>query len=117
VGLDDGIHVGDCVFGGGAACASVLHLVFVAALVEIALKRVREGLAGLETIARCNAVSVADDGRPIGGEKGKRRKHQANGNEKPALYVHMISVKVCKARNVGCAACVRMKERTRRMTG
>jgi hypothetical protein len=115
--LDDRIYVGDRIFGGGAAGAAVLHLVFVAALVEIALQCVRKGLAGLKTVAGRDAVAVADDGRPIGGEKRNSRKYQANGNEKPTLYVHMISVKVCKARNAGRAACVRMKKRTRRMTG
>lgn len=109
--LDDGVDVRDCILGGGAAGAAILDFVFVAALVEVLLERVRPGLAGLETIAGRDAVAVADDGRPIGGQQGKRGKYQAKGNEKATLYVHMISVKVCKGRNVLCAGCVRMKER------
>ena len=109
--LNDCADVGDSVFGGGAAGAAVLNLVSVAALVEIALEGVRKGLAGLEAVSGSDAVAVADDGGPIGGYEGKRRKYQANRNEEPTLYVHMISVKVCKGRNVGCVGCVRMKER------
>ena len=111
MGLDDGVDVGDCVLGGGAAGAAILNFVFVAALVEVALECGGPGLAGLEAVARGNAVAIADDGGPVGGEQGKRSKNQAKGNEKATLYVHMISVKVCKGRNVLCAGCVRMKER------
>jgi len=107
--LNDGADIGDRVFSSSAARAAVLDLVFIAALVEIALERIRKGLAGLESVARGDAVAVADDGWAVGGEQGKSSKYQANGNEKATLYVHMISVKVCKGRNVLCAGCVRMK--------
>lgn len=111
VGLDDRVDVRDSVLGGGAAGAAIFNLVFVAALVEVALEGVGPGLAGLESVACCDAVAIADDGGAVGGEQGKRSKNQAKGNEKATLYVHMISVKVCKGRNVLCAGCVRMKER------
>lgn len=108
--LDDRADVRDCVLGGGAAGAAVLDFVFVAALVEVALKGIGPGLAGLEAIACGDAIAVTDDGGAVGGEQGKSGKYEANGDEKATLYVHMISVKVCKGRNVLCAGCVRMKE-------
>ena len=67
-------------------------------------------MIGLEAVAGGNAVAIADDGGPVGSEQGKRCKNQAKGNEKATLYVHMISVKVCKGRNVLCTECVRMRE-------
>ena len=107
--LNDGADIGHCIFGSRTAGAAVLDLVLVAALVEVTLERIRKGLAGLQSIARGDAVAVADDSWAVCGGQGKSSKYQANGNEKATLYVHMISVKVCKGRNVLCAGCVRMK--------
>src|SRR4051812_2287835 len=107
--LDDCIDVRDCVLSGGAAGAAVLHFVFVTPLVEVALQGGRKGLPGLQAIPRGDAVAIADDDRPICGQHGNRGEHQENGDEKATLYVHMISVKVCKGRNASSGGCVRMK--------
>ena len=108
--VDDCVDVGDCVFGGSAAGAAILNIVFVTTLVKVALEGVWKGLPGLQAVASRDAVAVADDGGAVGGQQGKRCEYQANRNEKATLYVHMISVKVCKGRNVRCVGCVRMKE-------
>ena len=111
MGLNDCVDACYRVLGGSPAGAAILDFVLVTALVEVALEGIRERLAGLESVTGCDAVAVADDGGLIGGEQGKRRENEENRDEKPTLYVHMISVKVCKGRNVLCAGCVRMKER------
>jgi hypothetical protein len=109
VGLDDCVYVGGCVLGGGAAGAPVFDLVFVAALVQIALERVWERLAGLEAISGGDTVAIADDERPFGSEQRKCRQYDQNRNEKPAANVHMNSVKLCKGRNRRPAEHVKMK--------
>ena len=47
----------------------LIDLVVVAAAVEIALQRVGKGLAGLEAVARGNAVAEADQDGPVGGQR------------------------------------------------
>ena len=66
MGLENGLEVGCGVLGGGAAGAHIRYLVMEATLFEIALKRIRVGLAGLKTIAGRDAVAVADDDRALG---------------------------------------------------
>lgn len=63
----DGAEIGDGVLGGGAAGASIAHLVVVAAAVQIPLQSVGIGLAGLEAVAGGDAVAVADQHGAIGG--------------------------------------------------
>jgi len=107
--LDDGVDVCDGIFSCGAAGAAVLHPVFEAALVEIALKGVGEGLSGLQAVPRGNAVAIAGDSGTIGTQHGNRGGYQENRDEKATMYVHIISVKVCKGRNASSGGCVRMK--------
>ena len=71
VSTEDRIYIGGCVLGGGAAGASIFNFVFVATLVEIALKRIRERLARLESIPCGDTVAVADDQGPVGRDQGK----------------------------------------------
>ena len=40
------MEFGDGVLGGGAACALIIHLVAIAAAVEVSLQRIRKGLPG-----------------------------------------------------------------------
>jgi hypothetical protein len=108
--LNDCVDVGDSILGGCTAGATVLHLILIAALVESALKCVGPGLTRLKAVSSCDAVSKADDRGAITGEQGISREDKQKRDEKPTLYVHTISVKVCKGRNVVQAGCVRMKE-------
>jgi len=56
----DGAQTGDGVLGGGAAGSPIQNLVLIAAAVEIALQSVGKRLAGLETVARGDAVAVTN---------------------------------------------------------
>ena len=69
--LGDCVYAGGCVFGGGTAGTTVLDLVFVATLVEVALECVRKGLARLESVSGGDAVAVANDGGTFGGGQRK----------------------------------------------
>ena len=115
--LKDGVDIGGCIFGCGTAGASILDFVFVAALVEVALERGGPSLIWLQAVSRGDAVAIADDGGPVGGEQREGCRKQKQRNDYPAAYVHMNSVKLCKGRNRLQSGCVRMKERRGGMAG
>ena len=90
----DGTEAGDSILGGGAAGALIVHLVVVAASVQIPLQRVGKGLAGLKAVASGDAVTEADQQGPVGGMERASEKQQTEGNDKPAANVHRNSVSV-----------------------
>ena len=71
----------DAVLGGVAADASVDDAVVVAARVEVMLKRGGPGLAGDESVASGDAVSVADYGWQFGGAGGERNERGREGQK------------------------------------
>ena len=71
VALNDGVYAGGSILCGGSAGTTILDLVFIAALIEVALECVGERLAGLEAVTRGDAVAEADDGGPVCCEQRK----------------------------------------------
>jgi len=69
VQAQDDAETGDGILGGGAAGALIADCVAVAEAVEIPLKGVRKGLSGLQSVAGGNAVTIANEERPAGGQK------------------------------------------------
>ena len=63
----DGAQGGNGIFCGGAAGAVICYLVAVAAPVQVPLQRVGIRLASLESVARRDAVAIANKQRPVGG--------------------------------------------------
>jgi hypothetical protein len=72
----------------------VIHLVAIAVTVEVPLQCVGIGLAGKEAVAGGDAVAVADQEGPVGGQERASEKQQTEGNDKPAANVHRNSVSV-----------------------
>lgn len=66
---DDEAKIGDCILSGGAAGAFVEDPVAIPEFVELALQCVGIRLPGSEAVARRNAVSIADENRPVGREE------------------------------------------------
>jgi hypothetical protein len=85
-------QTGGGVLGGGPARAPVADSVVVALGVKVSLQRVGKRLAGLEPVTGGDAVAVADEQGPVGGEQGQRRDQQPKRNEDRAANVHRNSV-------------------------
>jgi len=97
VQFKDGAQVADGVLGGGSAGALVDDLVVVAVAVQLRLKIVRIGLAGLETVARGDAVAEADDDGAVGGKRRGDEKKRQERNDTSATNVHIVSVAKSKS--------------------
>ena len=61
-------------------------------VVEVALQRIRKGLAGLQSVAGCDAVAVANQQGPIRSQQRSSQKNQPKRNDKRAANVHINSV-------------------------
>jgi len=60
--------------------------------VQLLLKKVGVGLAGLEAIASGDAVAEADDDGAVGGERRGDEKKCQERNDTSAANVHILSV-------------------------
>ena len=76
----DGIQIGNGVFGRGAAGSLIVDLVVVAEVVEIALQHVGKSLPWVETETGGDAVAEANQERPVCGgcRQGKDQNEQRN---------------------------------------
>ena len=96
---EDGAQIGNSILGGRAACALVRDFVLIAAVVQVALQSVGKRLACLKAVAGCDAVAVANENGPVGGQQGTDKKNQPKRNEQRAANVHRNSV--AKSRELG----------------
>jgi putative ABC transport system ATP-binding protein len=96
---EDGAQIGSSILGGRAACALVRDFVVIAAVVQVALQSVGKRLAGLQSVTGCDAVAIANQQGPVGGQQRADCKNQPKRNDKRAANVHINSV--AKSRELG----------------
>ena len=93
------------IFGGCAAGAVVAYPIVVAAFVQVAFERVWKRLAGLQAVARSDAVAIADKQGPgdllLRNQDEWRKENQTKRNKQGSANVHIISV--AKDRELGLA--------------
>jgi len=87
------MEFGDGVLGGGAVCALIIHLVAIAAAVEVSLQRVWKGLAGGEPVPCGNAVPEANQDGPVSSQDRPGDRQQKQRNKQRAANVHLNSVR------------------------
>ena len=92
MGLDHRSDVNDGVLRRGPAGAHIRNFVGISALVKVPLQCFGKGLARVQTMARSDAVAVANEHGPVGGDERRSASQQAKRNENPAPNVHINSV-------------------------
>jgi hypothetical protein len=92
MGLDHRPDVDDCVLRRRSAGAHIRNFVGISPLVKVPLQCLGKGLAGVQTMARSDAIAVANEHGPVGGDERRSADQQAKRNENPAPNVHMYSV-------------------------